>query len=98
MLRWMHSHGPQGIITTDETLRIRGWNRWMEVRTGKKGKSLIGCDLLETFPELTKRKLDQYYKRALEGQSGVLSQRLHRFLLEMPASELDTSEPMHQSV
>jgi PAS domain S-box-containing protein len=98
MLRWMNSHGTQGIITTDETLRIRGWNRWLEVRTGRKAETVIGCDLLETFPELVNRKLDNYYKRALEGQSGVLSQRLHRFLLELPASEMDASEPMHQSV
>ena len=98
MLRWMDSHGPQGIITTDETLRIRGWNRWMEVRLGKKAETVLGFDLFETFPELVNRKLDHYYKRALEGQSGVLSQRFHRFLLEMPASELDPNEPMHQSV
>ena len=98
MLRWMNSHGTQGIITTDETLRIRGWNRWLEVRTGRKAETVIGCDLLETFPELVNRKLDNYYKRALEGQSGVLSQRLHRFLLELPASEMDASEAMDQSV
>ena len=98
MLRWMNSHGTQGIITTDETLRIRGWNRWLEVRTGRKAETVIGCDLLETFPELVNRKLDNYYRRALEGQSGVLSQRLHRFLLELPASEMDASESMHQSV
>ena len=98
MLRWMNSHNTQGIITTDETLRIRGWNRWLEVRTGKKAETVLGCDLLKTFPELVNRKLDHYYKRALEGQSGVLSQRLHRFLLELPASELDASTPMHQSV
>ena len=94
----MNSHGPQGIITTDEALRIRGWNRWLEVHSGKKAETVLGCDLLETFPELVNRKLDQYYKRALEGQSGVLSQRLHRFLLELPASELDATTPMHQSV
>jgi PAS domain S-box-containing protein len=98
MLSWMNSHASQGIITTDETLRIRGWNRWLEVRSGRKAETVIGSDLLETFPELVARKLDYYYKRALEGQSGVLSQKLHRFLLEMPVSEKDTSEPMLQSV
>lgn len=98
MLRWMNSHGTQGLIATDETLRICWWNHWLELRTGRKAETVIGRDLLETFPELVIRKLDLYYKRALEGQSGVLSQRLHRFLLEMPAAELDPDTPMHQSV
>src|SRR5262245_22717258 len=98
MLRWMNSHANQGIITTDERLRIRGWNRWLELRSGRKSETVIGSDLLEAFPELAARKLDSYYKRALEGQSGVLSQKLHRFLLEMPVSEKEQTEPMRQSV
>src|SRR6185369_13348730 len=98
MLRWMNDHGAQGIITTDAELRIRGWNRWMETRTGKKAESMVGHNLLEAFPQLAERKLNNYYERALEGQSGVLSQKFHRFLLEMPATSVDEIEPMYQSV
>jgi len=98
MLRWMNDHGAQGIITTDAELRIRGWNRWMETRTGKKAESMVGHNLLEAFPQLAERKLNNYYERALEGQSGVLSQKFHRFLLEMPATGVDEIEPMYQSV
>jgi PAS domain S-box-containing protein len=97
MLRWLNDHGGQGIITTDAELRISGWNRWLEVRTGKKAETMLGHGLLEAFPQLAERKLDTYYIRALEGQSGVLSQKLHRFLLEIPATGAD-NEPMYQSV
>lgn len=98
MLRWMNNHGAQGIITTDDQLKIRGWNHWLEVRTGKKATAMLGCNLLEAFPELKERRLDHYYRRALEGQSGVLSQKFHRFLLEMITSGPNNNEPMNQSV
>jgi len=98
MLRWVQVHGAQGIITTDNQLRIQGWNHWMEVRTGRKTETMLGLNLLETFPQMIERKLDSYYQRALEGQSGVLSQKLHRYLLEMPAAAGEDDEHMYQSV
>ena len=98
MLRWMNDHGGQGIITTDDQLQIRSWNRWLEVHTNRKAETMIGLNLLAAFPELNERKLGVYYQRALEGQSGVLSQKFHRFLLEMQSSETDDKEPMYQSV
>ena len=98
MLHWMNDHGAFGIITTDVRLSITGWNHWLEVYSGKKKETMLGQNLLNVFPELTERKLDTYYKRALEGQSGVLSQKLHRFLLEMSNSAEDAKEPMYQSV
>jgi len=94
----MNDHGGQGIITTDDQLQIRSWNRWLEVHTNRKAETMIGLNLLAAFPELNERKLGVYYQRALEGQSGVLSQKFHRFLLEMQSSETDDKEPMYQSV
>lgn len=98
MLRWINEHGAQGIITTDEHLRLTSWNRWLEVHTNRKAETVVGRNLLDLFPELTERKLDTYYRRALEGQSGVLSQKFHRFLLEMSSSLDEDNEPMYQSV
>jgi PAS domain S-box-containing protein len=98
LLRWINEHGAQGIITTDEHLRITSWNRWLEVHTNRKSETVVGRNLLDLFPELTERKLDTYYRRALEGQSGVLSQKFHRFLLEMSNSSDEDNEPMYQSV
>src|SRR5215472_14765999 len=98
MLHWLNEHGAQGIITTDAELRICGWSRWLEARTGQTGEALAGRNLFAAFPELVERKLDYYYQRALEGQSLVLSQKLHDFLLQLRSSHLDDAPPMSQSV
>ncbi|HKE56221.1 MAG TPA: ATP-binding protein [Pyrinomonadaceae bacterium] len=98
LLGWLNDHGDQGIIITDEQLRICGWNRWLEVHTGCKSRTIVGQHLLTVFPKLVERKLNEYYERALQGQSGVLSQKFHKFLLEMPSTKLDDREPMCQSV
>jgi PAS domain S-box-containing protein len=98
MLRWINEHGAQGIITTDAHLSITSWNHWLETHTSRKTEKVLGHNLLDLFPELSERKLDSYYRRALEGQSGVLSQKLHRFLLEMSSPTDDDPEPMYQSV
>jgi PAS domain S-box-containing protein len=98
MLRWLNEHGAQGIITTDDQLSITSWNHWLEVHTARKTETMLGQNLLDVFPELSERKLDTYYRRALEGQSGVLSQKLHRFLLELQSATDDDPEPMYQSV
>src|SRR6476661_4367164 len=61
----------------------------METNTGKRAPDVIGRNLLDVFPELTERRLDRQYKWALEGQSRVLSQALHGYLISMPAVSVD---------
>jgi signal transduction histidine kinase/ActR/RegA family two-component response regulator len=46
---------------------------------------MIGRNLLEAYPELGARGLDQYFRDALEGQVRMLSQRLHGYFLPMTA-------------
>jgi len=85
VLHWMHDLAAQGIVTTDSDLNVVEWNHWMWEHTGKTRAEIIGRNLLELFPELTQRRLDRHYKWALEGQSSVLSQALHGYLIAMPA-------------
>jgi PAS domain S-box-containing protein len=85
VLQWMHELAAQGIITTDSELNVVQWNNWMEEHTGKSEIEVVGKNLLESFPELTARRLDRHYKWALEGQVRVLSQALHGYLIAMPA-------------
>lgn len=85
VLHWMHDLAAQGIITTDSDLNVVEWNHWMEEHTGKRLHEVIGNNLLELFPELSKRRLDRHYKWALEGQVRVLSQALHGYLIAMSA-------------
>lgn len=85
VLHWMHDLAAQGIVTTDSELNVVEWNHWMEEHSEKRAHEVIGKNLLELFPELTERRLDQHYKEALEGQARVLSQALHGYLISMPA-------------
>ena len=99
VLRWMHDLAAQGILMTDDELNVLGWNQWLEERTDRRAADVIGRNLLELYPELVERRLDRYYKWALEGQVRLLSQRLHRYLLAMPTvAGGKESEQMQQSV
>jgi signal transduction histidine kinase len=86
-LQWLNELTAQGILTTDTDLRIRGWNRWLELYSGRRAEDMLGRDLLEVYPELVERRLDQWYRQALNGQVMLLAQRLHHYLLPMPSSE-----------
>jgi signal transduction histidine kinase/ActR/RegA family two-component response regulator len=83
-LRWMNDLSVQGIFMTDAELTIRGWNHWLEARSGKSASEMIGRNLLDAYPDLVERGLDKHYKTAIAGQVVVLSHRLHHYLLEMP--------------
>src|SRR5215213_7565398 len=86
MLRWMNDLAGQGILVTDADLKIRAWNRWLEERSGLGASQVLGRHLLEVYTELEKRRLDRQYKWVLEGQTRVLSQRLHGHLLPLPTN------------
>ncbi len=90
-LRWMNELSAQGIFMTDAELTICGWNHWLEIRSGHTASNLIGRNLLQEFPELVERGLDQYYRDALAGQIRLLSHRLHRYLLPMKPQIDETS-------
>jgi PAS domain S-box-containing protein len=71
-------------MVTDRDLVIRYWNPWLESRAGRPAADMLGWPLLGRYPDLAERKLDRLYRRALDGQTAVLSQRLHQYLLPMP--------------
>src|SRR5687768_16211891 len=76
--------GNWGILTTDRSLRIIGWNRWLEKHSGKQASELLGQHLFAAYPDLVIRSLDRYYGQALQGQAAILSQRFHKYLLPLP--------------
>jgi signal transduction histidine kinase/ActR/RegA family two-component response regulator len=75
-----------GILTTDGDLRITGWNHWLEINTRRPASSVLGRSLLEVYPDLVTRRLDESYRKALAGQIVVLSQRMHKYVLPMSAT------------
>src|SRR5688500_8284128 len=98
-LEWLDALSALCMLTTDQELKIRYWNRWLEAHTGRSGQQMIGKHLVEAYPELATRKLIQLYQDVLAGQVRVLSQRLHSYLLPMPPAISNQIFPyMQQSV
>lgn len=87
MLRWFNELADQGIFTTDAQLVIRSWNRRLELHTGRLAADVVGRPLLETFPDLVTRRLDEHYRAALAGEPRVLSHRFHHYLLAARTGE-----------
>ena len=77
--------GDWGVLATDARLVVTGWNRWLTQRTGMEFTAVRGRPLFELFPDLTGRRIDRYYHQALAGHPVVLSQRLHQYILPLPA-------------
>ena len=95
---WMQHLAPQGIFLTDRSFHIVAWNGWLEERSGRRAKDVVGKNLFELYPDLVERGLDANYREALEGQVRILSQRLHGYLLPMPSPEFKEYAEMQQSV
>jgi len=72
-----------GILTTDVDLTVTSANAWFQANTGRPADQIVGRNLLEVFPELAARKLDDRYRQVLTGGTVVLSQRLHGYLFSM---------------
>ena len=90
ILYWMEQLAPHGIFTTDNQLRVRTWNHWLETHSGRSADSVMGQPLIEVFPELVTRKLDDQFRGAIEGQVSVLSTALHGHLLPFPVTVRDS--------
>jgi diguanylate cyclase (GGDEF)-like protein/PAS domain S-box-containing protein len=92
-LRWLQEHSTQGLLVTDDRLVIRGWNGWLETRSGKNADALIGSHLFEAFPDLVQRRIDRLYQEALAGQIKMLAHRFRKYLLFFPTSISATLSP-----
>ena len=98
LVRWMAELTHQGLVATDTALRVVVWNRWMEIHSGQSADAVIGRSLLDLYPDLTSRGIEEHYRGALEGRITVLSHGLHRFLLPLSPTRQDLpGEYMPQS-
>lgn len=75
--------GDWGLLVTDTALRLKSWNRWLEIKTGRAADSVLGRPLFDVFPDLAARRIEPYYRQALGGQTVILSQRFHKFIFAM---------------
>ena len=83
---WLDKHAIRGYMTTDASLTICGWNRWLEENSGISAEAVIGRQVSEVFPDLVTRQLDRLYQGALNGEVSVLAHRFHKYLFKFPAN------------
>jgi PAS domain S-box-containing protein len=84
VLDWFNEQAQQGIFTCDHELRLRSWNRWLEIASGRPAAEVVGRPLFEVYPEIVARRQDRFFAQALQGESVVLAQRFHKYLLPLP--------------
>ena len=82
---WFGEFAEQGIFTTDERLVVTSWNRWLERHSGRSAADVVGRALVDAFPDLRARGLQELYEGALRGEAHLVSQLLHQYVLPMPA-------------
>jgi signal transduction histidine kinase/ActR/RegA family two-component response regulator len=92
-VRWFRDAASHGIFTTDETLRICAWNRWLTTATGIPESAAVGRMLAEVLPSFVERGFGEHYAAALKGTVTVLSYSLHRFILPVPPDAPRTQTP-----
>jgi signal transduction histidine kinase len=85
LLEWIQQLAPYGVITLDESFRVQGWNRWMETHGAAPARDVLGKSFFDVVPDLEQRRLASAFKRALLGESCVLSTTLHRYVVPMPS-------------
>src|SRR5262245_56455167 len=94
---WLDEYAGRGYLLTDPFLKIVGWNRWLESRSGLSGNEIIGRNLFDVFPDLVTRQLNHLYENALNGQVSILAHRFHKYLLKLPTDPESGLTEMQQS-
>lgn len=76
---------PLGIVATDLTGSVILWNKWIETKSGI-GKNLVyGKSLFDIFPD-EKNRFTVFLYKALKGETLILSQAFHKYLLPLPSA------------
>jgi signal transduction histidine kinase len=87
-----------GVLAVDTALVVRGWNRWLEVATGRSAAEVVGRPLAEVIPELAGSWAEAAFRRALAGETVVMAHRFHEYLLPLaPGADFPGFERMQQS-
>jgi signal transduction histidine kinase len=74
-----------GVLTADRNLVVTGCNRWLTAVLESQHSDIVGCPLLDVFPELCGGPAEQALRAALSGSTTVWSHRFHRYFLPLPA-------------
>ena len=81
-----------GLVVLDKDLRIRHWNRWMQLHSDTDADKMIGSLVFESFPNLKQPRFINNCKAVLTfGSFSFFSQKLHHYLFPFkPVSSFDS--------
>ncbi len=81
-----------GLVVLDKDLRIRHWNRWMQLHSGINPDKITGSVVFESFPNLKHPRFMNNCKAVLTfGNFCFFSQKLHHYLFPFkPISSFDS--------
>lgn len=87
-----------GVLMVDREKIVRGWNRWLEIASGRMASEVIGRRLSDLYPQFRDGAGDRALDRALKGGTSVLAHRFHESFLRFPPPPGETDfEIMQQS-
>src|SRR5262245_16157054 len=76
-----------GILTTDRDLVVRTWDAMLETMTGVSALRAQGKLLIDLFPEIASRGLNERLQRVLQsGVIEILAPAFHHFLIDCAPS------------
>ena len=90
-----------GIILIDKNLKVKFWNRWLEIRTGISAKDIINKNLKDFYPKIDDKKLIRKITTALKLNSSTFyTPQISKFLLDIELSKVadNVFNEMQQSV
>lgn len=73
-----------GVLIVDKDLVVRAWNRWLHTATRLHADDVIGQPLRSVVPDLS-TFAESALRSACSGAASVLSHRLHKQLIRVPA-------------
>jgi len=89
-----------GLVILDRDLKVRHWNRWMELHSGVRADQIVGSYVFDFFPNLKRPRFLNNCKAVLTfGNFCFFSQKLHHYLFPFrPISTFDSEfKNMQQS-
>ncbi|MEN6469458.1 MAG: PAS domain-containing protein, partial [Smithella sp.] len=89
-----------GLVILDRDLRVRHWNRWMQLHSAAAPEDVIGSFIYDVFPNLKRPRFLNNCKTVFTfGNFCFFSQRLHHYLFPFkPISSFDADfKQMQQS-
>ncbi|HET9441075.1 MAG TPA: ATP-binding protein [Longimicrobiales bacterium] len=72
-----------GCVMVDQQLVVRGWNRWLESASDLSASAVIGRKLTDVLALADDSIAVRSLRRALAGESVVLAQQFHQFMLPL---------------